>query len=126
MSKLPIFEHFRSVGKSQAKTQVVFQAKTQAEIVLLNWPTGRRRHISTARHGPGGGGEPLLGGLDRLPAGPLRLAAQRRPRKRGKQPRQRCRRGVVYLRRRRGTYGFTQVVLCLIFPEFEMARKFKL
>ena len=35
MSKLPIFqaifEHFLSVGKSQAKTQVVFQAETQAK-----------------------------------------------------------------------------------------------
>ena len=38
MSKLPIFERFLSVGKSQAKTQVVFRAKTQAEIFLLNWP----------------------------------------------------------------------------------------
>ena len=33
MSKLPIFEHFLSVGNSQAKTQVVFQAK----MFLLNW-----------------------------------------------------------------------------------------
>ena len=36
MSKLPIFEHFLSVGIPQAKTQVVFQAKTQANIFLLD------------------------------------------------------------------------------------------
>ena len=37
MSKLTIFEHFISVEKSQAKTRVVFQARTQVKIFLLNW-----------------------------------------------------------------------------------------
>ena len=37
MSRLPVFVRFLSVGTSQAKTQVVFQAKTQANIFLLNW-----------------------------------------------------------------------------------------
>ena len=40
MSKLPVFEHFLSVGKSQVETQVVFQAKTQAKKFLLNWVPG--------------------------------------------------------------------------------------
>ena len=38
MSKLPIFEHFLGVGKSQAKIRVVFQAK----FFLLNWVPGER------------------------------------------------------------------------------------
>ena len=40
MSKLFIFEHFLSVGKFQAKTKAVFQAKTQAKFFLLNWVPG--------------------------------------------------------------------------------------
>ena len=36
MSKLPISEHFLSVGKYQAKTRVVFKAN----IFLLNWAPG--------------------------------------------------------------------------------------
>ena len=40
MYKLPIVEHFLSVWKSQAETQVAFQAKTQAKIFLLNWAPG--------------------------------------------------------------------------------------
>ena len=44
MSKLPIFEHFLSVGKSQAKTQVVFQAEIQAKNFLLNWAPGLGEH----------------------------------------------------------------------------------
>ena len=35
MSKLSIFGHFLNVGKSQAKTRVVFQAKTQAKILSI-------------------------------------------------------------------------------------------
>ena len=39
MSKLTIFELFISVvGEPQAKTQVVFQAKTQAKIVSIELP----------------------------------------------------------------------------------------
>ena len=37
MSKLPIFQHFLSVREFQAKSRVIFQAKTQANILLLNW-----------------------------------------------------------------------------------------
>ena len=37
MSKLPIFEHFSYCRESQAKTQMIFQAKTQAIFFLLNW-----------------------------------------------------------------------------------------
>ena len=44
----PIFEHFLSVGKSQAKTQVVFQAETQAKIFLLNWAPAALPITSTA------------------------------------------------------------------------------
>ena len=40
MSKLPIFEHFLSVGKSQAQTQVVFQAN----FFLLNWAPELHAH----------------------------------------------------------------------------------
>ena len=47
MSKLSIFEHFLSVGKSRAETQVVFQAKTQTKIFLLNWAPGAQQG---ARH----------------------------------------------------------------------------
>ena len=45
MSKQHIFERFLSVGKSQAKTRVVFQAKTQANIFLLNWAPELREFI---------------------------------------------------------------------------------
>ena len=61
MSKLPIFEHFLSVMKYQAKTQVVFQAKTQAKYFQLNWapaPRQRRLHEPVgvlARHRRTGG-----------------------------------------------------------------------
>ena len=60
MSKLHIFGHFLSVGKSQAKIQVIFQAKTQAKMCsielgprtdgplgapcVLPRPTGRHTH----------------------------------------------------------------------------------
>ena len=33
----PLLEQFLSVGESQAKTGVIFQAETLAKIVLLNW-----------------------------------------------------------------------------------------
>ena len=47
MNKLPIFDSFLSVGKSQAKTQVVFQAKTKAKVFLLNRsPEARGRLFS--------------------------------------------------------------------------------
>ena len=39
-SKLPIFEHFLTVGKSQAKTKVVFQAKTQDKILSIELRPG--------------------------------------------------------------------------------------
>ena len=39
MSELPIFEHFLSVGKSQAKSQATF--------FLLNWAPETRRSTST-------------------------------------------------------------------------------
>ena len=49
MSKLPVFVRFLSVGTSLAKTQVVFQAKTQAKKLSIELrpsrepPRGRRR-----------------------------------------------------------------------------------
>ena len=46
MSELPIFEYFLSVGESQAQTQVVFQAETQAKNCSIELPTAP----------PGGGG----------------------------------------------------------------------
>ena len=44
MSKRPIFEHFLSMGKSQAKTQVIFQAKTQAKKVSIELGPWDLRH----------------------------------------------------------------------------------
>ena len=45
MSKLKFFEHFLRVGKCQAQTQVVFQAKTQAKFFPLNWaPDATNEH----------------------------------------------------------------------------------
>ena len=41
MSELPISEHFLSVGNLKPELEVVFQAKTQAEIFLLNWAPER-------------------------------------------------------------------------------------
>ena len=38
MSKLRIFEHFLSVGKSEAKTQVIFQAETPTNIFTIELP----------------------------------------------------------------------------------------
>ena len=35
MSELPTFQDFLSVGKSQAETQVVFEAETQAKIFVI-------------------------------------------------------------------------------------------
>ena len=35
MSKLPIFEQFLSVGEYHAKTQVIFQAQTQAKMLSI-------------------------------------------------------------------------------------------
>ena len=45
MSKLPILEHFLSVGKFQAKTRVIFQAKTQTKLFSIE--LGPCRLLST-------------------------------------------------------------------------------
>ena len=48
MSKLPIFKRFHCVGKSQAKTRVVFQVKTEARIVLsFSLNNGLRFHFDS-------------------------------------------------------------------------------
>ena len=59
MSKVPIPEHFLSAGESQGETEVVFQAKTQAKMFLLNRAPGAEEggaeqeeeaHVQAERH----------------------------------------------------------------------------
>ena len=50
MYKLPIFEHFLSVSEYQAK--MIFQAKIQAKIFLLNRALGHREEGLSALAGP--------------------------------------------------------------------------
>ena len=45
MSKLPIFGQFLSVGKSQAKTQVIFLAKTQTDFFSIELGPQRMRSM---------------------------------------------------------------------------------
>ena len=48
MSKLPIFEHFLSVGKLKTKLELSFKQKLKPTFVLLNWfPEILRRHRRT-------------------------------------------------------------------------------
>ena len=78
MSELPISEHFLSVGNLKPELEVVFQAKTQAEIFLLNWAPERSGEKSAPKvpspQPPKSGltHEPPLAGPSSAPAPPKR------------------------------------------------------